>query len=34
MSATSMTAPMSINATAIQMKGVMETPPFALNAPK
>lgn len=29
MPATSMTAPMSINATAIQMKGVMATPPFA-----
>jgi hypothetical protein len=34
MPATTMTAPMSINATAIQMKGVMETPPFALNVPK
>jgi hypothetical protein len=29
MPATSMTAPMSINATAIQMKSVMAAPPFA-----
>jgi hypothetical protein len=29
MPATSMTAPMSINKTAIQMKAVMATPPFA-----
>jgi hypothetical protein len=32
MPATSMTAPMSINATAIQMKGVMATPPLCSQA--